>query len=158
MSKSIDEIKKIVNYNKKNYYWEKFEKNLFCDNKFYYTNKEIKLLKNLLLTELPSKFRKKFYLIMTGTYSLLLENKNEYKKLLSMFNYLTSKNHPIYKYFQKKNRNRHKSFISKNIKNNKHRKKQTSKYFKFIYNKKCFFKLHSRFQSNRSKMFNNNRI
>ena len=38
MSKSIDEIKKIVNFNKKKYSWEKFEKNLFCDDKFYYTN------------------------------------------------------------------------------------------------------------------------
>jgi hypothetical protein len=124
MSKSIDEIKKIVNFNKKKYSWEKFEKNLFCDDKFYYTNYEIKLLKNLLLTKLPSKFRKKFYLIMTGTYSLLSENKNEYKKLLSMFNYLISKNHPIYKFFQKKieidiNRSFPKSLKITNIEKNK---------------------------------------
>ena len=124
MSKSINEIKKIINYNKKNYSWEKFEKNLFCDNKFYYTKNEIQLLKNLLLTKLPSKYRKKFWLIMTGTYSLLLENKNEYKKLLSMFNYLTSKNHPIYKFFQKKieidiNRSFPKTLNITNIEKNK---------------------------------------
>ena len=70
---------------KKKLTWKYYYKDLLSKDKIVFSEKEIKLIKDLLYNPLPNSQRRTFYLIASGAKREMLNNPNYYYKLLSIF-------------------------------------------------------------------------
>ena len=96
--------KEISKYNNNNKYtWDKDGRKILIDeNKTYITEEERKILKILLIQELPNDLHKNLWLLCSGAKALQKEKKDLYPKLLKYYTKLENQNHYLYKYLTKK--------------------------------------------------------
>ena len=96
--------KEISKYNNNyKYTWDKDGRKILSDeNKAYITEEERKILKILLIQELPNDLHKNLWLLCSGARALQKEKKDIYPKLLKYYTKLENKNHYLYKYLTKK--------------------------------------------------------
>ena len=95
ISKSIQKIK-----SKNIYHWEKEGKNLLKEvtvNKVINKEKAKNTLSTLLLSEeIPGKLQSDFWMVLSGANSIMIENKDQYKKYIKAFEILVQNKHPFY--------------------------------------------------------------
>ena len=96
--------KEILKYkNNYKYTWDKDGRKILSDeNKTYITEEERKILRILLIQEVPNDLHGNLWLLCSGARALQKEKKDIYPKLLKYYNKLENKNHYLYKYLTKK--------------------------------------------------------
>lgn len=95
------EISKINNNYK--YSWDKEGRKILSDeSKINITEEERKILKILLIQEIPNDLHKNLWLLCSGALALQKEKKDKYPKLIKYYTKLENKNHYLYKYLTKK--------------------------------------------------------